>query len=252
MRISISLVLLSCFLSLCGQERYADINGQKFRIKEYGRGNLTVIFESGMSDSLETWGSIPDSVALFAKVFLYDRADIGKSDPSRQERTIPNIVSELRSILEHEKISPPYILAGHSLGGYITRYFTSKHPGDVKGLLLLDPSPETYWQSMSEKELKKYSDGGTEWYRTRFKPQYWKEWDAFLQNMKYMNGLNIPSELPVILVSASETNWAKYQKKQLDGLKNSRQVLLNGKHHIYKDYPELTVSYIKELCQQSK
>jgi len=127
-------------LFLYGQERYVNIDGQKFRIKEYGVGDVTVIFESGMSDSLEAWGLIPDTVASFAHVFLYDRADIGKSDTSRQKRTIPNMVLELRSILNQENIRPPYILVGHSLGGYITRYFSSQFPNDVKGLLMLDPA----------------------------------------------------------------------------------------------------------------
>lgn len=247
MKTLIILLLLPFTLVLYSQERFADVDGQKFRIKEFGKGDLTVIFESGMSDSLETWGHIPDSVSLFARVFLYDRADIGKSDPSRQERSIPNIVAELRRVLEHEKITPPYILIGHSLGGYITRYFTSKYPEDVHGLMLLDPSPEAYWESMSEKELKQYTEGGTNWYRTRFKPRYWKEWDAFIPNMIYMKDLNIPPDMPVILVSATETNWFKYQKKQLAGLKNSRQILLTGSHHIYKDHPDTVVSLIREL-----
>ena len=134
--------LLFFCLNLHGQERYVNIDGQKFRIKEYGVGDVTVIFENGMSDSLEAWGSIPDTVATFAHVFLYDRADIGKSDSSRLKRTIPNMVTELKSILKHENINPPFILVGHSLGGYITRYFSSQFPDDVKGLLLLDPTPE--------------------------------------------------------------------------------------------------------------
>lgn len=251
MKTLIILLLLPFTLVFYGQERFAEIDGQKFRIKESGRGDLTVIFESGMSDSLETWGHVPDSVSGFARVFLYDRADIGKSDPSRQERSIPNIVAELRSILENEKITPPYILVGHSLGGYITRYFTSKHPSEVRGLLLLDPSPEAYWESMSEKELKNYRDGGTNWYRTRFTPRYWKEWDAFLPNMIYMKDVHIPENLPVIVVSATETNWFKYQKRQLEGLKNSRQILLNGSHHIYKDHPDKIVSLIRELCDMN-
>lgn len=73
-----------------GQERFVSIDQQKFRIKAFGAGNITVIFESGLSDSLEVWGTIPDSIAKKSRVFLYDRADIGKSDTSRLERTIPN------------------------------------------------------------------------------------------------------------------------------------------------------------------
>jgi pimeloyl-ACP methyl ester carboxylesterase len=237
---------------LDGQERYVNIDGQKFRIKEFGVGDVTVIFESGMSDSLETWGTIPDTVASFAHVFLYDRADIGKSDPSRQERTIPNMVLELKSILIHENVFPPFVLVGHSLGGYITRYFSSQYPDDVKGLLLLDPAPEAYWESMSKKELRKYIEGGTNWYRTRFKPQYWKEWHQFIPNMVYLKNLKISRELPIILVSATESNWYNYQRKQIDSFKNARQIELTGVHHIYKNHPALIVEYIKELSSATK
>ena len=138
------IVLLISFVNLFGQERYTNIDGQKYRIKDLGKGDIAVILESGMSDSLEVWDSIPDSIAEFTRVFLYDRADIGKSDTSRVERTIPNMVNELRSILQQENIKPPYILVGHSLGSLITRYFSSEYSDEVKGLLLLDPSPEAF------------------------------------------------------------------------------------------------------------
>jgi pimeloyl-ACP methyl ester carboxylesterase len=235
-----------------GQERFVNIDGQKFRIKEYGTGELTVIFESGMSDSLEAWGAIPDTVALFSHVFLYDRADIGKSDTSRQKRTIPNMVLELKSILKQENINPPYILVGHSLGGYITRYFASQYPDDVKGLLLLDPAPEAYWESMTKKELTKYIEGGTEWYRTKHAPKYRKEWYQFIPNMAYMKNLKIPGDLPIILVSASESNWYKYHTKIISGFKNARHIVLTGGHYIHRNHPDLIVEYIKELTSLHK
>jgi hypothetical protein len=45
-------ILLFLCLNLQGQEWYVSIDGQKFRIKEFGVGDVTVIFENGMSDSL--------------------------------------------------------------------------------------------------------------------------------------------------------------------------------------------------------
>jgi len=57
-----TLTLLFFCLNLHGQERYVNLDGQKFRIKEFGVGDVTVIFESGMSDSLEVWGAIPNMV----------------------------------------------------------------------------------------------------------------------------------------------------------------------------------------------
>ncbi|HLP73223.1 MAG TPA: alpha/beta hydrolase [Bacteroidales bacterium] len=230
-----------------GQQRFVNINDQTYRIKESGKGELTVVFESGMSDSLEVWGSIPDSVALFARVFLYDRAGIGKSGVAKTERTIPNMVSELRSILKDQNIAPPYILVGHSLGGLITRYFSGNYPGEVKGLLLLDPAPESYWNSMSKKDLKEYITGGNEWYATKFRPEYRKEWYRFIPNLEYMKGLMIDSNLQVILVSASAWNWYKYHEDILRDLKNARHFELEGQHHIFKDHPMEIIKYIKEL-----
>lgn len=102
MKSTFTIIFLIFCLYVFGQERYVDIVGQKFRIKTMGEGPITVVFENGMSDSLEAWFFNRDSVAKFVHVFLYDRADIGKSDTSRQARTIPNMVTELKSILQHE------------------------------------------------------------------------------------------------------------------------------------------------------
>lgn len=239
--------ILCLCLILNGQERYSNIDGQKFRIKEYGSGTTTVIFESGMSDSLEAWGSIPDSIAAFARVFLYDRADIGKSDSSRQPRTIPNMAGELKRILDAESIHAPFIIVGHSMGGYIARYFAGEFPDEVKGILLSDPAPEAYWESMSEKKLNEYIKGGTEWYRTRFKPQYRKEWYQFIPNMVYMKDLNLSPDLHLIILSASESKWYKYHKKIITGMRNGKVIELTGSHYIHRQYPELTIRYIKEL-----
>jgi pimeloyl-ACP methyl ester carboxylesterase len=214
--------LLFFFLSLHSQERYVSIDGQKFFIKELGAGDITVIFENGMSDSLEAWWAIP------------------------------NMVLELTSILKHENINPPYILVGHSLGGYITRYFSSQFPDDVKGLLLLDPAPEAFWESMSKRKLKKYIEGGNEWYRTKHAPKYWKEWHQFIPNMVYMKNLNISKNLPIILVSATESNWYKYHERIIAGFKNARHVELAGGHYIHMNHPDLIVGYIKELSSPTE
>ena len=245
---------IGCLLSLSvvciAQERYANIDGQKFRIKTGGIGEVTVLFENGMSDSLEVWQSIPDSVAAFAKYFQYDRADIGKSDTSRQARTIPNIVNELKGILKAENINPPYVLVGHSLGGMIMRYFASQYPDEVQGLLLLDPSPESFYNQMSDEELKEYVEGGNEWYRTKFKKQYRKEWYEFISNMKYMDSLNIRKDLPIVLVSATAWEWYKYHKDIVTGFINATHIELEGDHYVFQKYPELMVRYIRELSGQ--
>jgi len=105
---------------------------------------------------------------------------------------------------------------------------------------------------MSKRNLKKYIEGGTEWYRTRHAPKYWKEWFQFIPNMVYMKNLNISKDLPIIIVSATKSNWHKYHDKIIAGFKNARHVELVGGHYIHIKYPDLTVKYIKELSSATK
>jgi hypothetical protein len=252
MRSIVTVTLLFIFLDLFCQERYISIDRQKFRIKELGAvGSPAVIFESGQSDSLEVWGSIPDSVASFAHVFLYDRADIGKSDTSSEERTIPNLVAELRRILKQENINPPYILAGHSMGGFIIRYFSSQFPDEVKGLLLLDPTPEAYWNSLSKKDRKRFLEYGDKLNIAKHPPRQRKEWYMFVPNLVYMQNLYISKDLPVILISASESKLYKFQDEIISGFKNAKHIELKGGHYIHRAYPDLTVKYIRDLIYLS-
>ncbi len=247
-QILVLLIIVIMTSGLYAREKYVIVDGQKYRVKEMGQGDITVIFECGMADSIETWQSIPDSVAKIARVFLYDRLGIGKSDSATTPRTLANQVQELHALLNQEKIPPPCILVGHSLGGFITRCYIAQYPGQVKGLLLLDPAAEAWWYQMSAKELQDYKRGGDEVYKARPRGQQ-QEWEAFLPNVEYMRSIKIPEQMPVILVSATAWNWYKYHKKIIKGHKNCQHVKLTGGHYIHQEHPNKTIQYIKELLQ---
>ena len=69
-----------------------------------------------MSSPLGIWKAIPDSIAKESHVFSYDRAGIGKSEQTKAQRTVPNMVEELREVLKKEKIGPPIYLCGSFYG----------------------------------------------------------------------------------------------------------------------------------------
>jgi pimeloyl-ACP methyl ester carboxylesterase len=48
----------------------------------------------------------------------------------------------MRALLHVIHVGPPYVLAGHSYGGMITREFAALYPGEVSGMVLLDASSE--------------------------------------------------------------------------------------------------------------
>jgi pimeloyl-ACP methyl ester carboxylesterase len=115
----------------------------QLRMRVEGSGPRTVIFESGLGDTLGVWDRIQPQVAAgCARTVSYNRAGYAGSDPAQSTRDAANIVAELRAALARRKIGPPYVLVGHSLGGLYMQYFARNYPREVAGLVLVDSS---YW-----------------------------------------------------------------------------------------------------------
>ena len=114
------------------------------RMRVEGSGPRTVIFESGLGDTLTVWDRVQSRVAAgCARTVSYNRAGYAGSDPADTTRDAANIVAELRAALARRGIRPPYVLVGHSLGGLYMQYFARNYPREVAGLVLVDSS---YWE----------------------------------------------------------------------------------------------------------
>jgi pimeloyl-ACP methyl ester carboxylesterase len=105
-----------------------------------GQGTPTVVLDSGLGDSFVSWRKVQPQIAKFTRVCSYDRAGIGYSDSSPRARTSQVVGEELNWLLQKASVSPPYILVGHSMGGYNVRVFASEHRNEVAGLVLVDAS----------------------------------------------------------------------------------------------------------------
>jgi len=97
-----------------------------------------VVFEAGSRGTIAGWGTVPASVAHDATVFAWNRPGYGKSDAAATARDGRTIVEELRQVLRHKGLKPPYVLVGHSLGGLYMQLFARAYPDEVRGLVLVD------------------------------------------------------------------------------------------------------------------
>ncbi len=113
--------------------RLIDIGESRLHLIESGTGP-TVILESGISATCLNWTRVRGEVAGFARASTYDRAWLGWSDPANSPRTTLTLVDELHRLLGGARISPPYILAGHSFGGMLVRAYAGKISGRGRGL----------------------------------------------------------------------------------------------------------------------
>lgn len=109
-----------------------------------GSGRYTVIFESGFGTGLNAWRKVAPEVARVAQVLSYSRAGHGKSEARPEPRTIAQATRELEELIATRKLTPPFILVGHSYGGLLARSFAARNPDKVAGLVLVDPSDERF------------------------------------------------------------------------------------------------------------
>jgi pimeloyl-ACP methyl ester carboxylesterase len=122
--------------------RIVDIGGYGLNINCTGSGSPTVILESGLGEPARSWIGIQSGVERFTRVCSYDRAGYGQSDPGPQPRSSLQIARELHSLLEKTQTPGPYVLVGHSFGGYNVRVYAGLYRNEVSGVVLVDSSHE--------------------------------------------------------------------------------------------------------------
>ena len=115
-----------------------DVGGYRLHLYCLGRGEPTVIIESGMGGPGISWAHIQPGVARITRVCVYDRAGIGWSDPGPRLRTAEIIAEELHALLANAAVPGPYVLVGYSSGGLVTRLFAYRYPQEVAGMVLID------------------------------------------------------------------------------------------------------------------
>src|SRR5205085_9238688 len=96
--------------------------------------------------------NVVSAVGRLRRVWEYGRPGTGRptekgfdpsrSDPVPQPTTAQDAVADLRALLTAAGEPGPYVLVGHSVGGLISRLYTSTYPDDVAGLVLVDSLSE--------------------------------------------------------------------------------------------------------------
>jgi pimeloyl-ACP methyl ester carboxylesterase len=127
-----------------------DIGGFSLNLNCTGKGRPTVILESGLGIPAIGWALVQPKIARFARVCSYDRAGYGWSDAGPFPRTSREIARELHALLRNGRVRPPYVLVGHSFGGFNIRLFNQMDPKDVAGVVFVDASQEDAEAEMSD------------------------------------------------------------------------------------------------------
>ena len=119
-----------------------DVGGHRLHAVCRGEGGPAVLFESGIAASSVSWTVLQPAIATFTRACAYDRAGFGWSDHPSSPRTADRVLDELAALMRGLGLQPPVVLVGHSFGALAVRAYAARHPGEVAGLVLIDPPTE--------------------------------------------------------------------------------------------------------------
>jgi pimeloyl-ACP methyl ester carboxylesterase len=123
--------------------RLIEVNGHRLHLNCKGEGSPIVVYEAGASGSSLDWEKVQPVVAATTRGCSYDRAGYGWSEPSTAAKaTSRDIAQELHELLRKAGEDAPYLLVGHSLGGFHVQMFAHLYADDVVGAVLVDSSHE--------------------------------------------------------------------------------------------------------------
>ena len=123
---------------------FITINGFKVEVltsmMQNNKANKpVVVFENGLASGFGSWDIVVEEISKTNAVFRYNRPRIGESENDSLPPTTEHIVNNLRKMLLQKELKPPYLLVSHSFGGAYIRSFASMYPGEIAGLVFVDP-----------------------------------------------------------------------------------------------------------------
>lgn len=125
-----------------------DVNGHQVHLYCIGEGTPTLIIDTGAADWSLSWITIQEDLATLTRTCIYDRAGLGWSEASNLPRNSQELAEELHTLLQNAEVATPYILLGHSLGGYNARIYYEQYPEDVVGMILLESAHPDQWNQL--------------------------------------------------------------------------------------------------------
>ena len=264
-KIKISAVLIICTMLFGCITAMIDIGGYKLGIRKTGTGQPTVVLESGLGAGHDHWTDVQAAIEQQTTVISYDRAGIGQSEASPNERTAKDMAIELHTLLEKSQTPPPYVLVGHSLGGFIIRMFADMYPDEVAAMVYVDGSHEDYYtylqSTMSEEEWQELKQKEAQ--SMAFAPEAIKQEKALFSVSEEQVRNTVIPDVPFIVLSSSKTSPPYVTEEVIETFQGMHASLVeqvspeNGIHIIVEDTghniatenPEAVIDAIKTALE---
>jgi len=254
-----------------------DVGGYALRIRCAGQGSPTVVIETGFGEpgvekENSSWINVANEIEKTTRICVYDRAGLGSSDvaPSKS-RTSKDMAKDLHTLLVNANVPGPYILVGHSIGGFHVLVFASKYANEVVGMVLVDSSHPNQWSAINAVLPPESPDEPESLKQIRIIPpaSLPEKMDipASIIQVKAVKSLG---DLPLVVLTHSPTwsidpnlspelsgkieqVWENLQNDLASLSSNSTHVIATkAGHYIQVDEPQLVIDAILKVIEETK
>ena len=209
-----------------------------------GSGQPTIVLINGGSGPIEGWMRILPELSKLSTVFSFNRFGVGKSDKPKEAQDGTTIVHTLREALSSVGLKPPFLLVGHSLGGFYANLFARLYPNEVAGVVLLEASHSkdttlNEYQGRFVKALNKLL--------SKLSPPHPHDEVHFVQKtVEQINQNHSFPEVPLFIITGGKENRmmpAEARRKRLENQVDFLSLSKYSKHIIAErsgHFPQLT------------
>lgn len=270
------------------------VNGRTVYVEESGQGQDWVVFDAGGGCGRTCWDPLLPLLADTARLVAYDRAGRGLSGRTTRHLGIDDMAADLVAMTE-AVIPGGFVLVAHSMGGLVARRAAERLGSRLRGLLLVDPTPENSpvydtWdqttkqidralgvtQTLSRfRPLARLFSGNVrrlfsaDTYQAMLAEQFTPAGIAQTRQEMQAVAAAIPQfraqppqvpKCPTIVMSATRpakgrerqnASMNEHQRRYADSLPHGRYEPVDSAHLIQAEQPQLVVTRIQQLLQDT-
>ncbi|WP_256993223.1 MULTISPECIES: alpha/beta hydrolase [Bacillaceae] len=146
--VCVTWITLHQILTVVEENRYpplgdlVEVKGKQMHIYQKGKGKQTIVLLAGLGTPAPVvdFSPLMNELSHTYKVVVVEPFGYGWSDFTEGERSVENIIGEVRSALKKADIQGPYILMPHSVSGIYAMYYANHYPDEVEAIVGIDPT----------------------------------------------------------------------------------------------------------------
>lgn len=250
-----------------------DVGGYRLSVSTQGASAPPVIFVSGIwvdepgdnhdVDPGQEWIGTTALVTEPTLMIRYDRSGVGRSDELPADRRAGGAeasAGELAQLLATLAINDPVVLVAQSIGGLIAEHYARAHPDRVAGMVLLDPTPEHFYDVIGGGHPTIVEGRGGRIFDKLTDPRAEQVHPTFPQ-------------MPVVLIASAvgrwlatpdafnnydtplaeiDTCWQRWQREKAVQLRGAHVVAHSAGHAIHVDAPALVARALEGVVRAAR